>query len=492
MSIEKNVADLNKSTEADRVLVVDLDGTLIHTDLLVESISQFLIQYPLKFFKLLLWLWHGKAVLKAELTKFVQLDIPTLPYNRELLNWLRDEKQKGRRLVLATATHRVLADQVAHHLQIFDEVLATEGTTNLKSTAKTNILVALYGQYGYDYVGNDWPDLEVWAKASKAHVVGATSTLLTRARAQGNVDQVWLNSNHFSFIWLFKALRLHQWMKNLLVFVPMLLAHKYADMSSNLFALMAFMVFSLAASSVYLLNDLVDLKDDRHHARKRNRPFASGKLSLVTGWALWPSLLLLAAVLSVSLMPPMFSVILAIYFSLTVAYSLKLKQLTMVDVLTLAALYALRIIAGAVAIDVPLSFWLLLFCMFIFLSLALIKRYSELKAALNVGKLGVLRGRGYETGDLELVASFGCCSGYIAVLVLALYIQDGQTANMYSMPQILWLICPAMLFWISRTWLIAHRGLMHDDPIVFALKDKISWAVCLFMVAVLVLARVLS
>ena len=291
---------------------------------------------------------------------------------------------------------------------------------------------------------------------------------------------------------MLKAMRLHQWMKNLLVFVPLMAAHQYADVQRDVLALMAFVVFSLTASSVYLLNDLVDVQDDRHHTRKRNRPFASGALSLITGWVAWPVLLLVAATLSVFFMPVLFSVSLGIYFVLTVAYSLHLKQLAVVDVLTLAALYTLRIIAGAAAIDVAMSFWLLLFSMFIFLSLALIKRYSELKVARDAGKTGALRGRGYEAEDLELVSSLGGSAGFIAVLVLALYIQDGQAAHLYATPQVIWLACPVMLFWISRAWLIAHRGRMHDDPIVFALKDKVSWGVGVFMVAVLALARVLS
>ena len=475
-----------------RPLVVDLDGTLIRTDLLVESASQFLIQHPFQCFKPLLWLLRGKAVLKTELAHRVQLDASALPYNTDLLDWLRAEKQSGRRLVLATASHRVLAEQVAQHLHLFDEVLATEGDTNLKSTAKANALVARFGESGFDYVGNDWPDLQVWAKAHTAHVVDASASLLSRAQAQGHVGQVFDSGLPPSWQSMLKAMRLHQWMKNLLVFVPLMAAHQYADAPRDVLALMAFVVFSLTASSVYLLNDLVDVQDDRHHARKRHRPFASGALSLVTGWMVWPLLLLVAVVLSALFMPVLFSVSLGVYFVLTVAYSLHLKQLAVVDVLTLAALYTLRIIAGAAAIDVAVSFWLLLFSMFIFLSLALIKRYSELKVAREAGKTGALRGRGYEPDDLELVSSLGGSAGFIAVLVLALYIQDGQAAHLYATPQLIWLACPVMLFWISRAWLIAHRGRMHDDPIVFALKDKVSWGVGAFMVAVLALARVLS
>jgi 4-hydroxybenzoate polyprenyltransferase/phosphoserine phosphatase len=473
-------------------LVVDLDGTLIQTDLLVESASQFLIQHPFEFWKPLLWLARGKTVLKTELAQRVSIDVAALPYNSTVLDWLRAEKQNGRRLVLATASHRSLADQVAKHLAIFDEVLATEGDVNLKSTAKAQALVERFGEGGFDYMGNDWPDLQVWQKASVAYVVNASAALLKQVHLISEVGQVFSRELPNQSVAIFKAMRLHQWMKNLLVFVPLMAAHQYGDVSRDVLALMAFVVFSLTASSVYLLNDLVDVQDDRHHVRKRHRPFASGALSLVAGWAAWPVLLLIAAVWSALLMPAMFTLSLGVYFVLTVAYSLRIKQIAVVDVLTLAALYTLRIIAGAAAIDVPVSFWLLLFSMFIFLSLALIKRYSELRVARDAGKSGALRGRGYEPEDLELVSSLGGSAGFIAVLVLALYIQDGQGAHLYATPQLIWLACPVMLFWISRAWLIAHRGQMHDDPIVFALKDKVSWGVGVFMIAVLALARVLS
>jgi 4-hydroxybenzoate polyprenyltransferase len=476
---------------SSRPLVVDLDGTLIRSDLLVESSNQFLIQYPFQFFRPILWLLRGKTVLKTELAQRVQLDVSTLPYNLDLINWLQLKKLEGCNLVLATASHRLLAEQVAQHLNLFDEVLATEGDINLKGIAKTEALVARFGVGGFDYVGNDWPDLNVWAKAHKAHVVNASNAVLASARAQGNVGEVWKNTASSSLVSLLKAMRLQQWVKNFLVFVPLIAAHHYADLQRDVMALMAFVLFSLAASSVYLLNDLLDLQSDRHHIRKRNRPFASGALSPIIGWFLWPSILIFVAALSLAFMPFYFTICLGVYFVLTVAYSFHLKQLAVFDVLTLAALYTLRIIAGAVAIDVAVSFWLLLFSMFIFFSLALIKRYSELKAARESGKSGVLRGRGYQPDDLELVSSLGGSSGFIAVLVLALYIQEGQTAGLYATPQLVWLACPVMMYWISRAWLITHRGRMHDDPIVFALKDKVSWGVGTFLLVVLVLARVL-
>lgn len=476
----------------DSVLVVDLDGTLIKTDLLAETASRFLIEQPHCFFKLLAWLAEGKSILKSRLAASTSIDVASLPYNQELLVWLRAEKAQGRRIVLATASHRVLADQVAAHLDLFDTVFATDSGTNLKASAKRNVLVGRYGERGFDYVGNDWADIPIWQAAAKAHVVSRSPRLIEQVRSLGNLGLLIGNGKPPLAVALFKAMRPHQWMKNLLVFIPLLAAHHYLHMVSVMQALLAFLVFGLAASSVYLLNDLVDVADDRHHTRKRHRPLAAGNLSLLHGWIAWPVLLLLAFALAgpVGGMPWRFMASMGVYVVLTVAYSLRLKQVPIVDVLTLAMLYTLRIIAGAAAIAVPLSFWLLSFSMFIFLSLAFIKRYSELRAARDAGKVGALRGRGYHPQDLELVSSLGGSAGYTAVLVLALYLQDSHTASLYATPAIIWLACPLLLFWISRAWLIAHRGNMHDDPIVFALKDRLSWVIVALLGAVFVAAKV--
>lgn len=475
-------------------LVVDLDGTLIKTDLLAETASRFLIEQPFRFFKLLVWLAEGKGALKSHLAQCTSIDVASLPYNEELVSWLRAEKSQGRRIVLATASHRVLADLVSAHLGLFDDVFATDGNTNLKAKAKRDVLIGRYGEHGFDYVGNDWPDISVWQTAAKAHVVSGSRRLIEKVRSHGNLGILMGDGKPPVAVALFKAMRPHQWTKNLLVFIPLLAAHQYIHIVSVMQALLAFVVFGLAASSVYLLNDLVDVADDRHHARKRNRPMASGNLSLLHGWIAWPVLLLLAFALAglVGGLPWRFMAILGGYFGLTLAYSLRLKQIPIVDVLTLATLYTMRIIAGAAAIAVPLSFWLLSFSMFVFLSLAFIKRYSELRVARDAGQVGTLRGRGYDPQDLELVSSLGGSAGYTAVLVLALYIQDSNTASLYATPTIIWLACPLLLFWISRAWLIAHRGNMHDDPIVFALKDRLSWIIVSLFIAVFVLAKAIS
>ena len=472
-------------------LVVDLDGTLIKSDLLAESANQLVIANPSIIFNIFSWLLHGKADLKERLAERCQIDPISLPYNNGLLGWLHQQKTLGRKIILATASHHILADRVAAHLGFFDEVLATNGALNLKGKNKRDALVVRFGEQGFDYVGNDEADMIVWQSAHKAYVVSSSLVFINRVKALGNLEAIFSAELQPFRLALSKALRLHQWIKNLLIFIPLLAAHKFTDGISLWISFFAFFSFGLTASSVYILNDLADVTADRHHQRKRFRPFASGDLALTNGWLSWPLLLLSAFVLSSIYLPLSFVYVLCAYFIFTLVYSLKLKQIAMLDVLALAVLYTIRIVAGTAAIDVPPSFWLLTFSMFIFLSLAFIKRFSELKAARHVGHEGNVRGRGYAHQDLELVSSMGSSAGYLSVLILALYIQDAHTSELYAHPQVIWLACPILLYWISRVWLIAHRGHMHDDPIVFAIKDRVSWIVGAFFLGVFVLAKVL-
>jgi 4-hydroxybenzoate polyprenyltransferase len=477
------------SLDLSTPLVVDLDGTLIKTDLLFESANQQLLANPFKLLRLIGCNQRSIAVLKAHLAESHQIEPASLPYNKALIAWLIRQKTLGRRIILATASHRILADKVADHLGFFDEVLATEGFHNLKAENKRICLVERFGEGGFDYVGNDEPDFVVWRSARKAYVVSSSSVFIKQVQELGNLEKVFSADKLPLALLLSKALRLHQWVKNLLIFVPLLAAHRFADSISLLNGFISFILFGLVASSVYILNDLVDIADDRYHHRKRLRPFASGDLSLLIGWLAWPVLLLSAFALSGLLLPLSFTLVMSVYFALTLAYSLRLKQIAMLDVLILAGLYTLRIIAGAAAISIPLSFWLLTFSIFIFLSLAFIKRFSELHSARYSGHEGSIRGRGYAHQDLELVSSMGSSAGYLSVLVLALFIQDTHTSILYATPQIIWLACPILLYWISRTWLIAHRGQMHDDPIIFAIKDRVSWLVCAIFLGIFALAR---
>ncbi|MGH8783298.1 UbiA family prenyltransferase [Paraburkholderia sp.] len=456
-----------------RPLVVDLDGTLIRSDVLIESGFAFLKAAPHRFYEPLLWLaQEGKPGLKARLANATHVDVTVLPYDATVLEWLKAERKAGRTLVLATASHERYAQAIAAHLGLFDRTFATHDSVNLSAHNKREALVAEYGEKGFDYAGNSHDDVVVWQSAERAYVVNPSNGVERAAHKIGNVERVIESRPPTLKIWA-KSLRLHQWLKNLLIFVPLLAGHRLSHPDLAIAALLAFLAFGLCASSVYLLNDLLDLEDDRHHPVKRRRPLASGALPLTWGIALFPALLVSAFAIAWALLPWRFSAVLLGYYTLTLAYSIFLKRQVMVDVVVLALLYTIRIIAGTAAVATHLTFWLLAFSMFIFLSLALVKRYAELHLMKERGLMKT-RGRGYVASDLPLISSLGTASGYLAVLVLALYIQDAKTAGLYRHPQVIWLACPLLLYWVSRTWMIAHRGLMHDDPIVFAARDRVS------------------
>lgn len=457
-------------------LVVDLDGTLLRSDLLLETGIAFVRHKPLSLFKPFGWLVKGKATLKEGLAHATDIDVSVLPYDPKVIELIEAERRNGRHIVLATASHEILAFRIAEHLQLFDQVLASDGERNLSAHCKRDLLVERYGAKGFDYAGNSHDDMSVWASARYAYVVNPELGVERRARAQGNVEQA-IHSNPAGIKDWLKALRLHQWMKNMLIFVPLLAAHQILNTGLLWQGVLAFLFFSLCASSVYVLNDLLDLADDRHHHTKCNRAFAAGRLSIKSGLIVFPMLLIVAFSGAALLLPWQFAGVLLGYYILTLAYSLSLKRQMAVDVIVLAMLYTVRIIAGAVAFGLALTSWMLAFSMFMFLSLALVKRYAELRVARENGCKEKTLGRGYYPEDLEMIASLGAASGYLAVMVLALYIQDHATPELYTQPQIIWLACPLLLFWITRVWMLAHRGLMHDDPVVFAIRDRISVAV---------------
>ncbi|MFR0692308.1 UbiA family prenyltransferase [Enterobacterales bacterium AE_CKDN230030158-1A_HGKHYDSX7] len=454
-------------------MVIDLDGTLIHSDLLLESGLSFLKHHPLRLLAPVRWLATGKANLKSRLARCAPVDVSVLPYNDDVLQLINREKQQGRRIVLATASHKSYAQKIADHLGVFDQVLASDEHTNLSAERKRDALVAEFGMQGFDYAGNSSDDLPVWQAARRAYVVNSNGKISRRAHSHGNVESEIKREVQVARTWL-KALRAHQWAKNALIFVPLLASHRLLETQLLLNGLLAFLFFGLCASSVYVLNDLLDLEDDRHHASKCRRPFASGALSIQSGLLAFPLLLLAGFVGAALLLPWKFTVALGAYYLLTLAYSFWLKRRMAMDVIVLAMLYTSRIVAGTFAFSTRLTFWMLAFSMFIFLSLALVKRYAELREARMKGKNQKTRGRGYYPDDLEMISSLGAASGYLSVMVLALYIQDAATAAMYHYPQLIWLACPLLLFWITRVWMLTHRGLMHDDPVVFAIKDRAS------------------
>jgi len=459
-----------KHASKERPLVVDLDGTLIDTDMLHESVLSLFSNHPGKVLNLPIWLIQGRAVLKRRIAQHADIDFDTLPLNQALVAFLRTEKAKGRKLVLATASDSDLATPIAERLGLFERVLASEGRVNLKGYAKAERLIELYGDKGFDYAGNGSPDLAVWKHAHRVIAVDTPPSVLAKAKTL-DPDAIVFPSKPRAPKDYLVAVRAHQWVKNLLVFVPMLAAHQF-DVSTLATGLKAFLAFSPCASSVYLVNDMLDLTADRAHPSKSRRPLARGAVPLQHG-ALMAALLLVAGFVLAWWVNPAFSLVLALYYALTSAYSIRLKQMVLVDVFVLAALYTLRIFGGAAALGIPVSFWLLALSINLFLSLAMVKRYTELRALRDQGGRRVL-GRGYRTDDLELLSSLGGASGYLAALVLALYINSNEVAQLYSNPTLLWPICLLLLFWVSRVWLLTHRGEMHDDPVLFTLKDRPS------------------
>jgi 4-hydroxybenzoate polyprenyltransferase/phosphoserine phosphatase len=468
-----------------RVIAVDLDGTLTLTDTLYEAALVLARSKPIMLFLLPFWLVKSVAYFKLKVAENSVLDVTTLPYNAPFIDWLKEQKARGKTIVLCTAANELIARNVYKHFDLFDDFIASDETTNLKSANKRKELEDKYGEHGYDYAGNSSADLEVWAGAAQAIVVNASVTVLTKASKVASVSETFPSENPNLSVWL-KALRVHQWLKNLLLFVPLLAAHQFGNFQSLATLTLAFISFSLCASSVYIINDLLDLESDRRHPRKKNRPFASAKLpislGLVVALALIGSSVTLGAVVGEE-----FLVILLLYLSLTVAYSMALKRLVLIDCLTLATLYTVRIIAGAVAVSVSLSFWLLAFSVFMFFSLALVKRYAELKVQIQEGK-STTHGRGYVVSDAPLLQTLGVTSGYISALVLALYVQSEDIVSLYAQPLAIWLVLPILLFWVSWVWLKAERGEMHDDPIVFAASDKASIVVTVLTVVVFIYA----
>jgi 4-hydroxybenzoate polyprenyltransferase len=420
--------------------------------------------------------------LKQQIAARVTIDPATLPFCGELIEWLREQKSGGRKIILATASDMRMALPVAKHVGIFDEVLGSDGKINLRSGNKLKVLVDRFGEHGFDYAGNSPADLAVWRGSRGVIAVNAGASLVKKASKHTSIRKVFEPEGGLLRNVL-RSLRLHQWVKNLIIFVPVIAAHKLGEPVAVLRELCAFTVFCLCASGVYLVNDLMDLDADRKHPKKRNRPFASGSLPLQFGLIFAP-LLLIAGLLAAVRLSWAFAGVTAAYLLLTTAYSWWVKQIVLLDVFFLAGLYTIRLVAGHAAADIVYSSWLLMFSMFIFLSLALVKRYVE----LAVAKETVAPGRGYVAGDLELVASLGTGSGYLAALVLALYVNSQQVVILYAHPNLLLLICPLLLYWISRVWLLAHRGRLHEDPVFFAVKDTTSYIIGVLALAVLWLA----
>jgi len=466
-------------------LCVDLDGTLIRSDTLHEALLLLARESPRALPALPLWLAGGKAKLKNLVAERVELHSQSLPYCEDVLSLIREARQQGRPVVLVTAAPARIADSIAAELGLFDDVLTSNETINLSRDRKAAELLARYGAKGFDYVGNSADDLPVFEQCRRAFLVSSKQRLRREAGRRNN-DVTFVDRRTGGVRAWMKALRLHQWLKNLLIFVPLLASGRFREMELVSHAVLAFGSFSLFASAVYVMNDMVDLQSDRLHRTKRNRPFASGALPVAAGVAAVP--LLVAASLGLALLiPPLFMVALFAYGVVTTLYSFALKRQVIVDVMLLAGLYTMRILAGSAATDIRPSFWLLAFSMFIFLCLAMTKRYSELRQAADQDK--TLSGRGYLPSDLPVVLALGCASGFVSVVILALYTQSLIVPELYPAPEWIWLIPPLLLYWVARVWLKAGRGEIDDDPVLFAAKDRQSLAIAALAGIFFLLAR---
>jgi 4-hydroxybenzoate polyprenyltransferase len=460
----------------DMILVVDLDGTLLRSDMLYESFwSAFGRNWRMPFAAAAA-LRDGRAALKQHLARVARLEPGSLPYDPAVLAYVRAWRSAGGRTALVTASDQSIAERIAASLDIFDEVHGSDGTRNLKGPHKAAFLTERFGAGQFVYMGDSEADLPVWQAAAKAVTVNASAALRSQAEAAApEVEH--LRTVTPSLRPYVRALRPHQWMKNVLIFLPLLAGHQF-DMQTVVLSLLAFVAFSVTASSVYVVNDMLDLAADRAHPRKCKRPFASGEVPLQHGMIMAAGLFALGAVLSLMVGLPFFLLVCG-YFVLTTAYSMSLKRQMVLDICVLAALYSMRIAAGAVATGIPLSVWLLAFAIFFFLSLAAVKRQAELVDSAKRGTLKA-RGRGYTVGDLPIITMIAISSGYVSVLVLVLYVSSPEVTQLYHTPNMLWGIGAIVLFWITRTVMIAHRGLMHDDPVVYAARDRIS-QVCLLL-----------
>ena len=456
-------------------LCVDLDGTLIRTDSLVESVLELLRRRPFAALLMPFWLMKGKVGFKSEIASRIALSPATLPYRENLVTWLR-EQARVRPVYLATAAHRSIAEPIAQYVGCFSGVIATH-STNLSAHDKATALVEQFGERQFDYAGNSKDDLPVWQKARHAIVVGAPGSLVGLVRSERNVDYEFDTGSQAgpgALRSLIHVLRPHQWIKNLLVFLVPLAAHRIFEDQVLVAGVLAFIAFCLAASGTYVINDLLDLAADRAHPRKRLRPFAAGNVPLMTGIIAGPLLLGLAFTVSVAV-GFAFTLVLVTYAVLTVAYSNWLKRMIFVDVVLLAVFYALRVVAGAVATEIELSFWLLSVCAYGFLSLALLKRYAEL-LSMDDTQRDLAPGRGYRAADRTIVLALGIGTGLVCSLVVALYIDSSVSHARYSHPEFLWVLVVLTVMGVGRLWLVAGRGEMHDDPILFVVRDPASLA----------------
>jgi 4-hydroxybenzoate polyprenyltransferase/phosphoserine phosphatase len=466
-------------------LIVDLDGTLTPTDTLFESLILLAKESPLRFLCLPFALFKGRACFKDAISSTISIDAEHLPYHQDFIDYLSQEKLNGRKIVLATAAHHSIAQKVAAHLGLFDHFLASNLEINLKGIAKLQAIREKISDH-FIYAGDSKSDLPIWQAAQSAILVGVTPSVAEEVRKSTPIECEFPAQKANFKDWL-RALRVHQWVKNLLLFVPLLTAFSFFDFEKIREIGAAFIAFSLAASATYIVNDLWDLNSDRQHLRKRHRPFASAKLSIPKGVGVAFLALAVAFILAFSVSKA-FVLMLLLYVFLTSIYSWVLKSYVLIDVLMLSLLYTFRILTGSVAVRIPTSSWLLAFSVFLFLSLALVKRCAEL-VSLNQVDGNATKGRDYRVTDLIVLWPMGVGSALSAVVVFGLFISSPETYEHYGSPQLLWLVAIGLIYWLGRLWIKTSRGEMHDDPVVYVFKDGGSRTIIFGIIVVMLIAH---
>ncbi|WP_259779437.1 UbiA family prenyltransferase [Aestuariispira ectoiniformans] len=473
---------------ADQIFA-DLDGTLIRTDLFYEAVLQFVKQNPLNIFLVFAWLLKGRPFVKEKVAQAIELNVESLPYETELIDYLKEQRAQGRQVILATAAHHSYAEKIADFLGFFDAVIATRAGVNMKGARKLAAIQDFAGERRFTYAGDSSADRPIW-KCARSNIFVNAPMRDVRASEAGGKAEKHIQSRPAVLRAFIREMRIHQYAKNALVLVPLFTSHSYQSLSAVITALIAFLSFSICASGVYFLNDLLDVQADRKHPRKCKRPLASGDLSIPVGVIGALGLPLVAFVLAIVFLPWLFVAVLAGYYLLTNIYSFYLKRVSTADVMTLAVLYTLRVVAGGAALGISLSSWLMGFSIFAFVSLAYLKRYVEV-AGLADG-VDKAAGRGYGAEDKEAMFSLGVANMSASVLVLALYINSEVVSGIYNSPQLLWLLCLLMLYWGNRLWIGARRDKIADDPVVFAIRDRVSQCVGICFILVTLLARYLT
>ena len=467
-------------------LFVDLDGTLVSTDTLWESLIKLVKQRPYDLMMVPLWLLAGKAKFKAELAKRIIPNPAALPYRKEVLKLVKERRSAGSPIYLATAANEAIANAVADHLGLFDGVLASNDVTNLSGSTKLNEIRRTSEGGDFEYVGDTWVDIPIWDAASKATVVAGSGRMVDDLKQRMPVNEVSAPSRLSPKV-LVRAMRCHQWIKNILLFVALILAHRVTDFYGWLSAFCAFCAFSLVASSVYVTNDILDIESDRTHPSKCRRPFAAGELQINQGVFMAFLLFAIGVTFAAATISLFFALLVAAYAAISLLYSLYLKKQPVIDFFLLAFFYAYRVELGGIAVEAPVTQWLRGFALLFFMSLAMVKRYGDLIELKKIGQI-TAKGRSYTIDDIPLFGAIGGALSCTSILFFTMYVSSEHVTKYYAHPQYLWIMCPLLLYWLFRLWFIAHRGELDNDPIVFALKDCVSYLTAVIAAVVLFVA----